>query len=138
MKNGPLLSSIHEMRPPRQPRSKARLGSIYCDTDDENLSHWTGRLCRTLSVPQPRFRPRDPLFSSVQDGIYALGKADAYCAPLRLSEVSPTLPFKQFNVRLIDDGPRSSFQGRPAVAWLMSKCSVNKIKADCSKESPKT
>ena len=46
-----------------------------------------GRLCRTLSVPQPRFRPRDPLFSSVQDGIYALGKADAYCAPLRLSEV---------------------------------------------------
>ena len=37
-------------------------------------------------------------FSSVQrqDGIYALGKAHTICAPPRLSEVSPTLPLKQF------------------------------------------
>ena len=34
-------------------------------------------------------------FCSVQDGIKALGKP-MICAPARLSEVSPTLPFKQF------------------------------------------
>ena len=35
-------------------------------------------------------------FSSVQDGIYALGKALEICTPPRVSEVSPTSPLKRF------------------------------------------
>ena len=54
-------------------------------------------------------------FSSVQDGIYALGKAHNM-RPARLSVVSPTSPLKRSNVRLIDDGPLSSFQGRSSSA----------------------
>ena len=38
------------------------------------------------------------------------------CAPPRLSEVSPSSPLNQFNVRLIDDGPLPSFQGRSSSA----------------------
>ena len=38
------------------------------------------------------------------------------CAPPRLSEVSPSSPLNQFNVRLIDDGPLSSLQGRSSSA----------------------
>ena len=34
--------------------------------------------------------------SSVQEGIYAIGKAHKLCAPPRLSEVYPTLPLKRF------------------------------------------
>ena len=49
-------------------------------------------------------------FSSVQDGIKALGKP-MICAPARLSEVSPTLPFKQFQCLSDWLWPFSSFQG---------------------------
>ena len=38
------------------------------------------------------------------------------CAPPRLSEVSPTLLLGGCSVRLIDDGPLSSFQGRSSSA----------------------
>ena len=38
------------------------------------------------------------------------------CAPPHLSQVSPILPFKQVQNRLMDDGPLSSFQGRSSSA----------------------
>ena len=38
------------------------------------------------------------------------------CAPPRLSEVSLTLLLKRFQIRLIDDGPLSSFEGRSSSA----------------------
>ena len=46
---------------------------------------------------------------------YALGKP--ICAQPCLSEVSPTLPLKQFHCRLTDDGPPSSFQGRSSFSF---------------------
>ena len=49
-------------------------------------------------------------FSSVQGGIYALGKA--HMRSTRVSDVSPTLPWNSSTVRPIDDGPLSSFQRR--------------------------
>ena len=62
----------------------------------------------SASVPQQdlitRIHNSAGQFSSVHDGIYALGEA-------HLSDISPTLPLKQFQC-LIDDGPLPSFQGR--------------------------
>ena len=61
-----------------------------------------------------RLRQKQFLFSSVQDGIYVLGKAHA------LHPVSQTFSqhclWSSFNVRLTDDGPFSSFQGRSSSA----------------------
>ena len=55
-------------------------------------------------------------FSSVQDGVYALGKAHI-CVPPRLSRVSSLLPFKQFqSVGLTDDGPFSSSQAERSLS----------------------
>ena len=51
--------------------------------------------------------------SSVQDGIYALGKAHM-CSTLSLRSLKfpQCCLWNSFSVRLIDDGPLSSFQGR--------------------------
>ena len=49
------------------------------------------------------------MFSSVQDGIYALGKTHT-CCTLSLRRFPNTV--NGSNVHLIDDGPLSSFQGR--------------------------
>ena len=57
-------------------------------------------------------------FSSVQDGIYALEKT--LCAPPRLLEVSPTLPWKRFQYSSIDNGPFSSIQERSSSASFFS------------------
>ena len=64
------------------------------------------RSLRTLKIPGPPFVTRRPngrwhakkgvQFSSVQDGIYALGKAHMR-STLSLSEVSPALSLKQFS-----------------------------------------
>ena len=53
-------------------------------------------------------------FSSVQFKMVSMRSEKPICAPHCLSEVSPTLPLK--NVRLIDDGPLSSFGGRSSSA----------------------
>ena len=47
-----------------------------------------------------------------------------------VSEVSPALPLKRFqcsNVRLIDDGPLSSFQGRSSSAFSFHACLLQAI-----------
>jgi len=53
-------------------------------------------------------------YSSVQFKMAPMRSEKPTCAPLRPSEVSPALPLKYSNVRLIDDDPFSSFQGRLA------------------------
>ena len=51
--------------------------------------------------------------SSVQDGIYALGKAHmCFTLSLRSLKFPQCCLWNGFSVRLIDDGPLSSFQGR--------------------------
>ena len=50
------------------------------------------------------------LFSSVQDGIYALGKVHKYMCSTPSLKSFPTVALE--NVCLIDDVPLSSFQGR--------------------------
>ena len=57
------------------------------------------------------FFNRGMYVSSVQDGIYALGKAHMR---------SPTLPLKRFQCS--DDSPLSSFQGRSSSASSFNAC----------------
>ena len=54
-------------------------------------------------------------FSSVQDGIYALGKAHMRSTP-SLRSFPKRYLWNNLNIRLIDDGPLSSFQGRSSCA----------------------
>ena len=57
------------------------------------------------------------MFSSVQDSIYTLGKAHNYAFHAVCQNV-PNVAFERngSNIRLIDDGPFSSFQGRSSNA----------------------
>ena len=62
---------------------------------------------------------RLPLSSTVQFKVVPMRSEKSICVPPRLSEVSPTLPLKRFqcsSVRLTDDGPLSSFEGRSSSA----------------------
>ena len=65
-----------------------------------------------LPAPYTQFAaPQSAQFSSVQDGIYELGQD--HMRSTRLSEVSLTLPLKQFQC---SSGPLSTFQRRSSSA----------------------
>ena len=52
------------------------------------------------------------MVSLVQFKIVSMRSEKPTCVPACLSDFSPTLNLKQSNVRLTDEGPISSFQGR--------------------------
>ena len=89
------------------------------------LQHNTGPLQVQFSSVQDGINtgPLQVQFSSVQDGIYALGKPHNYALHHRLRK-SANVAFETvpLNVRLIDDGPLSSFQtSRPRVGVRRKK-----------------
>ena len=83
-------------------------GTRHCWTNDRLKKHRVDTLRQHNAAGTRQF-------SSVQDGIYALGKA--HMRSTRSLRSSPTLPLKRFQCSSFsDDGPPSSFQGRSSSA----------------------
>ena len=102
---------------------------IYCYNNHICVAHWSNyKKPRTQTGMHKHTRSgmEIPKFSSVQDGIYVLGKSLYVLHP-----VSQKFPQRCFwngsNVRLIDDGPLLSFQGRSSNASSLNASLLQEI-----------
>ena len=80
------------------------------------LALWTTKWTLNLVFSRPAQIVSSVQFSSVQDGIYALGKADNYVLHSVSQKFSQRCLWNGSNVRLTDAGHLSSFQGKSSSA----------------------